>query len=315
MRARKHIPPELGTVAAYQDDVVTREQCLGLGLSRTVIQRHLDQGLWWPVARGVYYLAGSSPPWPARAWAGILIGGTGAMLAGRAAAFRWGILKEQPGIIEVLVPERRTPAPRSPWKFIRTRNPPRPSGSPPRTPLPRTVIDLCAAEPRRAPAWLADALHSRKTTASALVAEVNRRERVPQRQLLVSLLGRHVEGVDSELEHIYARDVERAHGLPRGRRQSRDGRYRKDVDYGGLIVELDGRIGHEGEGRFRDMERDNFHLLSGQVTLRYGWQDCVERPCEVAYQVARMLRQLGWTEPYLGCPACHNAVAAGDYAA
>ena len=39
--------------------------------------------------------------------------------------------------------------------------------------------------------------------------------------------------------------------------------YRTDVDYEeyGLLVELDGRRGHDGAGRFRDMNRDNRHVL------------------------------------------------------
>jgi hypothetical protein len=36
-------------------------------------------------------------------------------------------------------------------------------------------------------------------------------------------------------------------------------------------VELDGRIGHEAEGRFRDMERDNATTVDRLDGLRYGW--------------------------------------------
>lgn len=43
-------------------------------------------------------------------------------------------------------------------------------------------------------------------------------------------------------------------------------------DYG-LLIELDGRIGHTGDGRFRDMRRDNAAATDGLATLRYGWHD------------------------------------------
>ncbi|MGH3490892.1 MAG: hypothetical protein ACRDP8_23645 [Actinopolymorphaceae bacterium] len=38
-------------------------------------------------------------------------------------------------------------------------------------------------------------------------------------------------------------------------------------------MELDGRIGHSEEARFRDYRRDNDASVRGHVTLRYGWTD------------------------------------------
>ncbi len=116
----------------------------------------------------------------------------------------------------------------------------------------------------------------------------------------------------SPLELNYARDVERAHGLPRGKRQlrSRRGSYYRDVTYEEfqLIVELDGRLGHDGLGRFRDMRRDNLAILMGQLTLRYGWFDVVDRPCQVAWEVAAVLAARGWTAVPSRCHRCRHAV-------
>ena len=50
----------------------------------------------------------------------------------------------------------------------------------------------------------------------------------------------------------------------------------------GLLIELDGRLGHEGVGRFRDMRRDNRATIDGLATLRYGFGDVHGIPCEVA---------------------------------
>jgi hypothetical protein len=79
--------------------------------------------------------------------------------------------------------------------------------------------------------------------------------------LLGVLLSDVGAGAESPLELTYLWDVERAHGLPVGRRQaSRLGLpYASDVSYDafGLLVELDGRLGHDGAARFRDMQRDN----------------------------------------------------------
>ena len=119
------------------------------------------------------------------------------------------------------------------------------------------------------------------------------------------------DGVESYLELLFVRTVERPHGLPRGRRQrSRTGLpYRRDVDYRpyALIAELDGLLGHEGEGRFRDMNRDNLHVLCGEATLRYGYFDVSSRPCAVAFQIHLALTQRGYLEPFRRCPRCRRA--------
>ena len=116
------------------------------------------------------------------------------------------------------------------------------------------------------------------------------------------------EGVRSYLEMHYLRDVERPHGLPKGGRQKTrpDLPYITDVKYEkyGLIVELDGRLGHEGEGRFRDMNRDNQHALRDELTLRYGYFDVVSRPCPMAYQVFGALIRRGYPDPFLRCTNC-----------
>jgi very-short-patch-repair endonuclease len=60
------------------------------------------------------------------------------------------------------------------------------------------------------------------------------------------------------------------------------------------VVELDGRIGHSDEARFRDYRRDNDASVRGHVTLRYGWTDTTTTSCRVAHQVAEVLKVNGW---------------------
>lgn len=73
------------------------------------------------------------------------------------------------------------------------------------------------------------------------------------------------------------------------------------------IVELDGRL--HIAGRFRDMRRDNAALLDGDLTLRYGWPDITDNPCQVAWQVAALLIARGWAgEP----TRCHRCTLASD---
>ena len=80
-----------------------------------------------------------------------------------------------------------------------------------------------------------------------------------------------------------------------------------DYDPFSLIVELDGRIGHEGEGRFRDMNRDNRHALRDATTLRYGYFDVSSKPCPVAFQVYLALVKRGYVEPFQRCWRCSGA--------
>jgi very-short-patch-repair endonuclease len=109
------------------------------------------------------------------------------------------------------------------------------------------------------------------------------------------------------LELRYFRRVERAHGLPHGRRQRRRGRWYDDVDYAeyGVSVELDGRAAHPAELAFRDHRRDNAAVLTGARVLRYGFADVAHPPCAVAREVAAVLNAAGWSGRPRSCgPAC-----------
>ena len=180
-------------------------------------------------------------------------------------------------------------------------------GAPPRLTVEDTVLDLAGTgSDGDVITLVTDALRLRLTTPRRLRAALERRARHPRRRLLSELLA-DADGIESGLELAYLRDVERAHDLPRAARQGRtDLPYRTDVDYEeyGLLVELDGRRGHDGAGRFRDMNRDNRHVLSGKPTLRYGWWDVTERPCGVAFQVFVALVQRGYQLPFGRCHRC-----------
>ena len=122
-----------------------------------------------------------------------------------------------------------------------------------------------------------------------------------------------LDGVESTLEFAYRRDVERAHGCCHPARQvsvtegtRSDGVYEEF----GVVIELDGRVGHDGVVQtFRDLERDNAHAELNLITLRYGSSDIRGKPCEVAAQVAAVLRSRGWTGEYDGCPRCRASLS------
>jgi hypothetical protein len=296
-------------LAQAQGGVITVGQADELGLGRHARARLLRGGQWQRVGGTVVAVHSFPLSWTAQAWAGVLLAGTGARLAGPAAAHLHGLTDAAPGRIDVLGPY---PVPdRQPWSFHRERVGVRDSrspGDPPRTTLDDTVLDLCAgADPQQMVQWVTAAVQSRRTSPARLRRALERRSRYADRALLLELLGDVRQGADSPLELRYLRDVERPHGLPRGERQqvSRH-RHRRDVYYRlyRVVVELDGRLGHEGMGRFRDMARDNSATVDGEASLRYGYADVAGSCCAVAWQVGSVLAARGWAGPLRRCSRC-----------
>ncbi len=294
--------------------MVTREQTLALGLTGPVLTR-LNHDRWRRIAPGVYFTADVDPPWDALAWGGVLAGGDQARLGPHASAWLHRLTSVPPMPIDVLVPHQRGGTSSGPWRFVRERagvRSPRSVGTPPRLPIADTVIDVTAVSHDEGEliALLATAAQRRLTTPQRLLETLESRHRHPHRALLRAALGDIGLGAESLLEVRYLRDVERAHGLPRGRRQRRlvPGGQRTDVahDEYALVVELDGRIFHDGVARFRDLYRDNVATLTGKLTLRYGWYDTAHRPCRIAAQVAVWLAQRGWSGLPTRCPRCRH---------
>ena len=278
-----------------------------------MVDRLVGEKRWTRIAKGLYLTSDRKPDWNALAWGGVLLGGGAARLGGAAAGHLHG-LNEAPDVIEVLVPRTADLAKRGPWHFVRERpgvRSGRSIGSPPRLCVEDTVVDLCQrASEGHVIDLVTKAVQTRRTTAKRLLACISQRTRVRHRLLLEQILADVADGAHSPLELKYVRDVERAHDLPKGNRQlsGRRGKDYRDVTYEGfaLVVELDGRVGHEGLGRFRDMRRDNAALLTGLATLRYGWCDVIDRPCRVADEVATILASRGWTGSPSLCDRCQD---------
>jgi len=270
-------------LADAQLGVLTRAQCLGLGMTPDAIRWMLRSGRWRRVHHGVYATHVGVLDWRARVSAALLYCGDGAAASHRTAARLGGLLDQDPDGIDVLIPAGRRVSPPGGVQVAtcadvvsRTA----PSGWPSRTTVEDTVLDLAdRGDADSAIAWLSKACQRRRTTTARLAQALEGRTRHRWRQLLTDALGDVADGVESALEYRYVRRVERPHGLPLARRQqvvvSGGARRRTDNDYEpfGLVVELDGRLGHEGEGVFRDRRRDNVTTISGRVSLRFGWAD------------------------------------------
>ena len=266
---------------------------------------------WRRLASGIYLTAAGPPDWTALAWAGVLLGGDRAGLGGTAAGYLHGLIGDPPAAVTILLPHDVRRQDQPPWVFSRRRSDVRIRfrGSPPRAGVEDTVLDLCCdGAPDDVTTWLTTAVQQRRTTAARLLTALGDRPRQRHRALITALLADVAVGAQSFLELRYLNDVERPHGLPPGRRQvrSRDRRAIRDVLYDeyAVIVELDGRLGHDGMGRFRDMWRDNQSALDALLTLRYGSTDIYGRPCAVAGQVGAALAARGWDGILTRCDRC-----------
>ena len=303
---------QLRRLATAQAGVLTTSQALGLKMSRHSLARLAAQGTWQRLAPGLYLTEPGEPGWEALAWGGVLLGGAGARLGGTAAAYGHGLIDDAPVPVQVLVPHGSPARTRLYWSFVHERGgarSPKCTGTPPRLLVPDTVLDLCEGAPeQRVVDLVTTAMQRRLTTPEHLQRALDRRTRHPHRGLLADLLADVGEGAESPLELRFLRDVERAHELPRAARQVRsaDGTARRDAydEEFGVLVELDGRRGHEGTGRFRDMRRDNAAVRQALVTLRYGFGDVAGQPCSVAAELAEVLTARGWSGLLRRCPAC-----------
>ncbi|GAB2934505.1 hypothetical protein GCM10027047_33620 [Rhodococcus aerolatus] len=312
-----------------QHGVLTRAQLKAHGLDDHAVAHRVRQRRWQRVLHGVVAVHTGPLTRPAVLTAALLYAGDHAALSHRTAAQEWDLLRDDDQArVHVTVPYSRSAAHQPPvWGPCGLVHPGVAvhrsrafahvvvESDPPRTSLADTVLDLAVAEPdaRAAVRRLVGLSTGGRVSAAALRARVEARRPRRYRTALLEALTLMTDGVTSVLEHRYAVEVERAHGLPAARRQSPvvvDGHVLlEDCDYSEhgvpLVVRLDGRAYHSSpEVAFRDRRRDNAAELAGRPRLVYGWTDVVRDPCGVAAEVAAVLHREGWTGELHACAAC-----------
>ena len=182
----------------------------------------------------------------------------------------------------------------------------------------QTIMDVLAL-PGRTPdddmALIARAVSRGRVTVEDLREELAHHPRHPRRGALGEVLDAAAQGLGSAAELRYVERVESPHGLPRMARQvamdgqeaQADGRSRR-LDFRdrerGLALEIDGDLWHR-ERQVRDRGRDRELAGRGEVSLRAGWIEVVEQPCELAVDVALAQMARGWTGRPTACgPGC-----------
>jgi hypothetical protein len=288
-----------------------------------MIATRLERGRWQQLFRGVYATFTGVPPRETWLWAAILGAGPGAVLSHQTAAELHGLSDSRADAIYVTIPSTRRVATRGLIIRISGRidQAKQANRSPPRTSVEETALDLVQLSPSfdDACGWITKACARRLTTEEKLRATLAKRKKMRWRDELNDILAAAGDGIHSVLEYRYVRDVERAHGLPRSRHQVRvviDGKtvYR-DVYYEEyqLAVELDGRLAHPDDERWRDSHRDNQAHAQGVRTARYSWRDVYAHPCETALLLAQILRRQGWPDTPKPCsPGCPVGRASGQ---
>lgn len=311
------IPDSLRELARGQAGVITSKQAAEAGLTRPALDWQLRTARWQQPWRGVYALFSGQPGREAVLWAAVLRAGPGAMLSHQTAA-ELARISDKPGAaLHVTVPSARRVRPIAGvvvHRSIYVAQSRHPSLLPPRTRVEDTVLDLVGVSATfdDACGWLTRALGRGLTTEARMRAAMAARGRMRWRGELGQVLADAAGGVHSVLEFRYHRDVERAHCLPPAVRQARVVRGRRTQYRDALypryrvVAELDGRLAHPGDARWRDIRRDNAAAADGLVTLRYGWADVTANPCRTAGELARVLVRRGWAGlPKLcsaGCP-------------
>jgi hypothetical protein len=312
--------PDAELLSHYQKQVIGRWQLIDAGHSASSIQRRVASGRWQRVGKGIYATFTGPSTREAELWTAVLRAGPGALLSHETAAELHGFAKPSPKI-HITVPFGRRPARRNPLPgvVIHRARVMRPDSiqAPwllPKTNVEDTVLDLVDAAKTfdSAYTWICDALGDQKTALVHLRAALARRKRIRWRAWLTEAFADSGDGINSALERRYARDVERAHGLPKATRQIKrragSGNIYLDNLYESyqLCVELDGAAAHPDKHRWKDAKRDNDNIATYNTrTMRLGWVAVTEEVCLSTTMVARALRNNGWQGQIHPCgPRC-----------
>lgn len=305
----------LRAAVRYQRGLVTTAQCLSAGLTDDVLRHRLRKGRWVTVRRGVHQTVPGREGWWFDATSALLGAGHGAAWGWDTAAYAQGLVRRAPRGVHLLVDAAYKL--RSPPGVVvhRSRDAERrvdPLHWPWRTRPEETVLDLAERASVDDLAALLGRAFSRGVTSDDLVlSRLADRSRHRQRLLVVEMVTDVGRGAESAMEVRFLRDVVRPHGLPTGRRQAATvvkGVRVHDVAYDDqrVLVELDGRLGHDGEGRVHDGVRDRRGAMVGWLTVRAFWRDVAGTPCELAGELGGILDDRGWTDRVHRCrrPGC-----------
>ncbi len=298
---------DLEALARRQHGVVSRAQALESGMTAGQVRARLASGRWQRIHAGVYATHTGPVDWWARASAALLHSGVGAALSMAAAAHVWG-WHDAPAMVHLAVPAHRHPRR---VVGVRVRRRRRLQTEVVRglrvTARAQTVLDLAAvpgSDLDGAVALVSRVVQRGRPTVAELLDELVARPGHPLRTGLRDALAEVGDGIESAAEHRFVTRVQRPHGLPEFERQvaAPDGTRRDFFSARHRVaVEVDGRLWHAGDRFHTDRARDRRAAARGEVVVRAAWIDVSSRPCELAADLAEVLRTRGWPGTPASC--------------
>src|SRR5437763_16168141 len=97
----------IAQVAGRQDNLITWDQLVRIGIGRRAVARRVENGRWQRIHKAVYLIGPAPPTLSAKARAAVLACGAGAAMSHRGAAALWALLPSSPEPeLHVTVPGR-----------------------------------------------------------------------------------------------------------------------------------------------------------------------------------------------------------------
>ncbi len=299
---------DLSELAEQQDDVATRDQLAGAGLSEGRLRAQLAARRWRAIGPIVVVLHNGPLTQEQQRWVAVLGSGPGAALCSRTAAALDGLAGWDDEHHHVLVQRGASPAPvpgvprrvHESRRYVPDRDQ-HPLARPPRTRTARSVLDAAVwtRRPRSACGLVIAAVQQRLTTPDLILAELALTRRVRHRRLLVAVL-EDVRGGAQALTEVDFGTFCARHCLPAPSRQAvrldSQGR-RRYLDAvlcgpaGSIAVEIDGAAHLVVSTYWSDMARANEVILGGQGLLRF---PAVALYLDEAAVADQLRRAIGW---------------------
>jgi hypothetical protein len=297
---------QAASLASRQHNLITYDQALEAGLSPDMVRRLVEQRIWIRVARGIYRINGVKATWRGRMMAACLQAGDDALISHRSAAALWGLDGfGPPMVLDLTVPPGRRPRVARARVHRRTVNRRAVRDSIPVTPIPETILDLCAVSRNRdVPLRALDDVRRRRLVSTAELQRCfedhsgrGQAGTVLYRQILERRLGKTPPGSVFSAQVL---DLLIDAGVPEPEAEvwvTIDGRrYRIDLAYPRVKIAIEclGKIGHLNEKAFEeDPVRSNDFALDGWLQLFVTYRRYEERPTGVVAEVETALAVRG----------------------